>query len=275
MINTVTQVFDFGCNGHITLKIQGYEQAYSLLNDLPDLGLAIVGTRAPHPQSVRHLKAVVQSISKTNLIIVSGFARGIDGAAHECALQNGLRTIAFLPTGIMQNYPQEHRELRKKIIENGGLICSEFPDHQNAFKSNFLKRNRLLVLFSKATWVVQAGYQSGAMNTAKWAIEFEKPLFTTPCFPGDMNYCGNEHLLKQPQVTPLWSAEDLSQVWFNHFSNFSEIPITTKKTDLLPGIEKYIQSSNTRFEALESWCKDHNEKLENWVFTLEKSQFFD
>lgn len=270
-----SHTFDIQNQKPITVFIQGKESAFSLLNELPHNGLAIVGTRSPQSHALSLLQQNIKKIAKTPLIIISGFARGIDSAAHLYAIEYGLKTIAVLPTGLGVQYPRENFELRQRILKSEGLVISEYPHQQNAYKSSFLKRNRLLVLLSNATWVVQAGYKSGALNTANWAIEFDKPLFVTPCFPGDLNYCGNEHLLKKPHGTPFWSAEDLSAVWLRLFSKLSDNTNQKMNKPLLPGFEKYLSRSKTRFEALEQWCTDHNEKLENWIFTLEKSGFFE
>ena len=191
----------------------------SLLDDLPDLGLAVVGTRHPQKRSLELLERVMRQLRGSKLIIISGFARGIDTAAHTLALENGLRTIAILGCGIDIDYPRENQGLRQKILAKGGLILSPFESGFTPIPRNFIERNGLIAGFSKATWVVEAAAVSGTLNTAAWATKFNRTLYATSCFPDDPFFEGNEKLLSQkstdryPIAESFFGAHSLGSTW--------------------------------------------------------------
>ncbi|MCM2322186.1 MAG: DNA-protecting protein DprA [Oligoflexia bacterium] len=195
------------------LYIEGHEEALELLPLLPDAGFAIVGTRSPQPRSRSLVRERVEELAKTGLIILSGLARGIDAEAHSAALDVGLSTIAILGTGLDTTYPRENTALRKRIVQSGGLVITEFPEGTETVPSFFLKRNRLIAAWSNATWIVEAGMRSGALNTAKWARDHHRHCFATPCFPGDPNLAGNFTLLDREDALPLWSSATLGHAW--------------------------------------------------------------
>lgn len=190
-----------------------------MLDDLPDLGLAIVGTRHPQSRSLAILEGVLRDLQGSGLIILSGFARGIDSAAHALALKNGLRTIAILGAGIDIDYPRENRRLRREILEAGGLLISPYPAGTAPIARNFIERNALIAGFAKAVWVVEAAAVSGTLNTASWAAKFNRALYATSCFPGDPFFEGNEKLLGQkrtesyPVAEVLFGAHSLGSTW--------------------------------------------------------------
>ncbi|MBS1961030.1 MAG: DNA-processing protein DprA [Bdellovibrionales bacterium] len=199
--------------------IEGRESAFGLLDRLPRDGLAVVGTRAPDRRALFHLVETIRRLRGTPLVILSGLARGIDAAAHEAALSAGLPTIAILGCGIRQTYPPENARLRARILDAGGLVLSEFPPDEGPLPSYFISRNRLIAGFSAATWIVQSGYRSGALNTAKWARRQGRGLFVTPSFPGDPGFLGNENLLaNEVEAIPLWNAEGFVKQWIGLFS---------------------------------------------------------
>jgi DNA processing protein len=201
------------------LDVQSLSGDSSLLDDLPDLGLAVVGTRHPQKRSLDFLSSVMQELRGSNLIIISGLARGIDAAAHTLALENGLRTIAILGCGIDIDYPKENQSLRTQILKAGGLILSPFETHFTPIPRNFIERNGLIAGFSKATWVVEAAAVSGTLNTAAWATRFNRGLYATSCFPNDPFFEGNEKLLSQrrtdryPIAESFFGAHSLGSTW--------------------------------------------------------------
>lgn len=195
------------------IYVQGRAESLILLERLPRDGFAIVGTRNPQTRSKAEVRKIVNELQGTSLIILSGFARGIDAEAHRAALQAGLPTIAVLGTGMNSNYPSENSELRQEILEAGGLCISEFPVCTQIFPSNFIQRNRLIAGWAEATWIVEAGYPSGALNTAKWARNQHRTCYATPSFPNDPAFSGNQGLLDRDEAIPLWSTESLGQSW--------------------------------------------------------------
>ena len=156
----------------------------ALLSQLPHNGLAIVGTRLPTLRSIDWVEQTILGLKDRNLVIVSGLARGIDAAAHVAALKAGLPTVAILGCGLDHTYPPEHTRLRAQILEAGGAIISEFEPSLPARAHYFLKRNRLIAGWSRATWVVEAPGRSGTLNTAAWARSIrdvtQLPIFQNP-----------------------------------------------------------------------------------------------
>jgi len=106
-------------------------------------------------------------------------ARGIDGAAHRTALEEGGKTVAVLGTGIDVPYPVGHRELHRAIAERG-LVVSENPPGMRAHKGAFPKRNRIIAALAPVTIVVEAGFRSGALNTASQALELGRIVAAVP-----------------------------------------------------------------------------------------------
>jgi DNA protecting protein DprA len=205
---------DFPRPKQLTLQTRT-KHPVTLLAEAVSHGLAIVGTRNPQLKSLQHLKKTLTELKGTQTIVISGMARGIDAAAHEGAIENGLKTIAFLGAGISVNYPQTNSRLREAILNHGGLLVSEFPDQEPPRPAHFLARNRWLAYFSKATWVVEGMTISGSLNTAAWARQIGRDLYATPCFPGDPALSGNQRLLAEQYATPLFSANSLQGTWLN------------------------------------------------------------
>ena len=202
------------------LDIECQSEDLSLLNDLPQLGFAVIGSRIPQRRSFELLERTFADLRGTGLIIISGLARGIDSRAHELALEHGLKTIGVLGNGIDIDYPRENRHLRRKIIEAGGMVISPFDRGTQPYKSNFIHRNQLIAGFAKAVWVVEAAAISGTLNTANHATKFNRDLYATPSFPDDPFFQGNQKLLSQistenyPLAHAFHNVQSLGMTWF-------------------------------------------------------------
>jgi DNA protecting protein DprA len=193
------------------IQAQGRPEALALLERLPERGLAVVGTRRPQARARLECRRRLLPLRDSGLIILSGLAHGIDQAAHEAAIDAGLPTIAILGNGLRYPMSFEQERVRALILAADGLILSEYPPEQPALPGQFLDRNRLIAGWSNATWVVQAGFRSGALSTAKHAREAGRTCFATPCFPGEAGFEGNQILIERKHAIALWQSADFCQ----------------------------------------------------------------
>ena len=171
------------------------------LQDLnAERSLAMVGSRNPTPQGQANAREFARALASSGLTIVSGMALGIDGAAHDGALQGArpqaLATIAVVGTGLDRVYPRQHRELAHRIAQRG-LILSEYHLGTPPLNANFPKRNRLIAGLSQATLVVEAALQSGSLITAKQALEQGRDVLAIPGSIHSAQAKGCHALIKQ------------------------------------------------------------------------------
>lgn len=145
--------------------------------------IAVVGSRNPTAQGVANARQFSQTLAQAGLTVVSELALGIDGAAHEGALDGAapdqLATIAVVGTGLDRVYPKAHFQLAHRIAQQG-LLLSEYPLGTPPLSENFPKRNRIISGLSQATLVVEAALQSGSLITARLAVEQGKDVFAIP-----------------------------------------------------------------------------------------------
>lgn len=180
--------------------------AQGRLDLLQAASLAVVGSRHPTPQGQDNARAFAQALSAAGLTIVSGLADGIDGAAHEGALDGaeaaglGLggpgSTIAVVGTGLDRVYPRKHQALAHRIAREG-LLISEFPLGTPPLPANFPKRNRIVAGLSRGTLVVEAALQSGSLITARLASEMGREVLAIPGSIHSPQARGCHSLIKQ------------------------------------------------------------------------------
>ncbi len=141
--------------------------------------LAVVGSRNATPVGLKNTHSFCYDMAKRGLTITSGMALGVDGKAHQAALDAGGKTIAVMGTGLDVVYPAKHKNLAHAIAENGVLI-SEFPVGTKPNAHNFPKRNRIICGLSLGTLVIEAGVQSGTLITARQTMEINRPVMAIP-----------------------------------------------------------------------------------------------
>ncbi|RPI30929.1 MAG: DNA-protecting protein DprA [Chloroflexota bacterium] len=141
--------------------------------------VAIVGTRRITSYGRQVSEEVASTLARNGVTVVSGLARGVDGVAHQSALNAGGRTLAVLGSGVNRVYPPEHRRLAEQIIARGALI-SDYPPGTPPDAGNFPPRNRIISGLSMAVVVVEAGAESGALITASFAAEQGREVFAVP-----------------------------------------------------------------------------------------------
>jgi DNA processing protein len=161
--------------------------------------VAIVGTRRASGYGERVTTELAGALARAGVTVVSGMARGIDGAAHRAALAAGGATAAVLGTGVDVAYPVSHRALHGEIAARGVLLSEELPGDR-ATGGSFPRRNRIIAALARATLVVEAPFRSGALITATHALELGRDVAAVPG-PIDLpNSAGTNALLRDGAI---------------------------------------------------------------------------
>ncbi len=141
--------------------------------------VAVVGNRNPTPQGAANAQAFSRSLSEAGLVVISGLALGVDGAAHAGALEGPSATVAVVGTGLDRVYPKRHLDLAHRIAAQG-LVVGEFALGTSALAPNFSQRNRIIAALGQGTLVVEAALQSGSLITARLAAKMGREVFAIP-----------------------------------------------------------------------------------------------
>jgi len=186
-----------------TLFIAGDDAA------LRERAVAIVGTRGASGYGLATATELAQDLAASGIVVVSGLALGIDGAAHRATLDAGGRTVAVLPSPLDRIYPPRHRPLARAILASGGALVSEVPIGAAVGRPDFARRNRIIAGLSEAVVVVEAPDHSGALLTAAAAIAIGRELYAVPGPIDAMASRGCNRLIADQQATMVTSAASL------------------------------------------------------------------
>jgi DNA processing protein len=159
--------------------------------------IAIVGARAASDIGRRMAQRLGLELAAKGFTVVSGLARGIDGEAHQGALDAHGKTLAVLGCGVDVIYPAEHRKLAEAIIAGGGALISELPIGTQPLAENFPTRNRILSGLCLGVVIVEAAEKSGSLITARMALEQDRQVFAVPGSPLSGKTRGSNRLLKE------------------------------------------------------------------------------
>ena len=172
--------------------------------------ISIVGTRHSTPYGEEVCSKMVEELGQLfpDLVVVSGFAYGIDICAHKAAMDNSLHTVAVFGHGVDQVYPSVHRKYLNRMLENGALV-SEFAAKNKPARGNFVSRNRIIAGLADATIVVESGVKGGSLLTADMALSYNRDVFAFPGRAGDMYSKGCNNLIKKNSAALVESASDL------------------------------------------------------------------
>jgi len=172
--------------------------------------VAIVGSRRCSTYGQNAALMLARDLAQRGVTIVSGFARGIDAAAHRGALEAGGRTIAVLGTGIDECYPRDHRKMGQEILEQGGAMVSQFPLGTPPVSENFPYRNRIISGLSLGVVIVEAAENSGSLITARLAIEQNREVWAVPGNITSRNSFGTNYLIKGAGAKLIQQWQDIA-----------------------------------------------------------------
>jgi DNA processing protein len=184
-----------------------------ILGELPPEGLiylCVVGSRKFTSYGKEVCEKLITGLKGYPIVIVSGFAMGIDTIAHKKAMQIGLKTMVFPGSGLSDEaiYPKTNVRMKREVIENGGCLISEFEPDFKATQWSFPMRNRLMAGISKAVLIIEAEEKSGTLITARLTTEYNRDLLVVPGSIFSPNSKGTNSLLRLG-ATPITGVEDL------------------------------------------------------------------
>ncbi|MES2416229.1 MAG: DNA-processing protein DprA [Patescibacteria group bacterium] len=233
--------------------------------------LCIVGSRRFTSYGKDICEKIIDGLKGYPIIIVSGFAMGIDTIAHKRAMKNNLQTIVFPGSGLSKEamYPKTNVRMIEEIIENGGCLVSEFEPDFKATHWSFPMRNRLMAGLCKATLIIEAEEKSGTLITARLATEYNRDVLAVPGSVFSPSSKGTNKLLRQG-ATPITCAEDVLEALgfdlpndedkqmklFEDLSPEEKIVVDllrepTERDDLIRAMKMPIQNANSILSVME------------------------
>lgn len=172
--------------------------------------IAIIGSRDITEYGKNIERKFVKDIALRDIVIVSGMAIGADRIAHEETLNNGGKTIAVMGTGFNHIYPVENVDIYNRILDENGLVITEYSDDTKFKSSNFPNRNRIISGLSKAILVIEAEYRSGTSITAKLGWEQGKRVYAIPGRLDNKNGVGVNRLIKDGAIMTICTEDILN-----------------------------------------------------------------
>ena len=229
----------------ITLYVRGEWQAC-----FEQPCVAVIGSRQCSTYGENAAEMLSRDLATRGITVASGFARGIDAAAHKGAIHGKGRTIAVMGTGIDMVYPKENTKLVREILDSGGAVVSQFPLGTPPLKDNFPYRNRIISGLSLGVLIVEASERSGSLITARLAAEQNREVMAVPGNITSANSYGTNYLIK--------AGAKLVQQWQDIVS---ELPSEIAARILPPKIEEKKKGPAAQQELAPADLSDHEYKV--------------
>ncbi len=220
--------------------------------------IGVVGTRKPTAYGQQTAKKITANLAAAGFTIVSGMAIGIDTIAHQTALDYGAQTIAVLGCGVDIVYPEINYRLYRQIIDNKGLVISEFPPGKMVAKGLFVARNRLISGLSSGVLVIEGTKDSGALITARCAAEQGKEVFAPPA-PINSALSEAPNFLLKNGAKLVTSADDILEEF--------DLKISPKKQE---NIKQKLNGEENRFFDLLMESKSADEICETLNLSIDR-----
>jgi len=231
--------------------------------------IAIVGTRKPTNYGREVTKHFAEVLSKAGLVTVSGLAYGLDMEVAENTLKVKGKTIAVLGGGLDKIYPSQNTFLAEKIVENGGLLISLYPPKKSPTKYSFVERNAIISGLSLGTIIIEAGENSGTLNTAKHTIEQGKELFVVPANIFSEASIGSNKLIEELPETFTISPERVLKVLKIDCNINSKKDNKNNISDEMKVIVNLLYEGEKDFETLQEETKMNSKSLISLLTTME------
>ena len=239
--------------------------------------LGVVGTRRATKYGKDACNKFVKDIASENITIVSGLAEGIDTVAHKSTLEVNGKTIAVLGGGLLNIYPSSNIKLAEDILNNDGLLVSEYKPNEPALTYHFPIRNRIIAGLSRAVFIVEATEKSGSMHTKNYAIEYNRNVFALPARITDIYSIGCNKCIANGQAQMVLEPKEIVEYYGKNAKEKKEVAIQLSYEeqmiyDLLLGQERHfdeiLKLSNMETKTLQTLLmrlvlKDVVEKLPN------------
>lgn len=204
--------------------------------------VAVVGARKMTSYGKAVTEKLSSELSKHGVVVVSGLAYGVDSCAHKSASDAGGKCIAVLACGLDQMYPTANQRLADKIIENRGVIISEYPDKTEPMRHRFLERNRLISGLSNVILITEAAQRSGSLNTAAHALNQGKTVLAVPGNIYSPLSQGTNNLIKQGAI-PVTDIQDILSVLGINKSAQTAMPLASNQEEYV--VLKLLHSGTT------------------------------
>lgn len=204
--------------------------------------ISIIGSRKCTKSGQAITRKFAKELVAQGITIASGMAIGIDAQAHLETLKQGGKTIAVLPSGLLNIYPEENKDLYKEIIKKDGLAITEYPNEKQAESKTFLERNRIVSGISIGILIIEAMHRSGTSVTAKYAIEQGKKVFAIPHEINNKNGKGTNELIRKGAILITKTEEIFKEYEFLEYKEKAKKLIKLKSSKLEISEKKKIKT---------------------------------
>lgn len=219
------------------------------LDPADEWAVAVVGTRRASAYGKEAARRLASDLAASRITVVSGLARGIDGQAHQAALDAGGRTIAVLGCGLDRIYPPEHTKLAASIVERGALV-SDYPLGTPPEPANFPARNRIISGMSLGTIIIEADIGSGAMITAEFALEQNREVFAVPGNIFNRGSKGPNQLIQQGAKLVMGVTDILEELNLTMAVQHREIQAIVPETETESLLLQYLSAEPVHVDEL-------------------------
>lgn len=210
----------------------------ALLENLDLKWVAIVGTRSPSLYGEEVTRMLASELAAAGMIIVSGLALGIDAIAHQAVVDQGLPTVAVQARGLDQVYPGENLKLGREIVKQNGLIVSEYPRGVEAFKQQFIARNRIVAALADIIIVTEATLDSGTRHTVRFAQELGKTIMAVPGPINNSRSASPNNLIRTGIPAATSTADVMNELGYKSGVHLRPVKAESKEEQLLINLMK-------------------------------------